>query len=185
VVVMGKGLYDVILHEGFTLSNRVGAFPLIYMDCPVTCNARLRSRLCCYWQCVSCKFCAYKYCQLFCSYKYLCLQIIVPDLSCASTVRSQGNFAHSLSLSVSFSLSLCLFLSLSLSISLSLSLSLPIYLFISLSVFLFFEQVDWNLPALWFCVRMHRGGPLFSMLSERDSKGLHDVEQAFRTSLGR
>jgi len=48
VVVMGKGLYDVILHEGFTLSNRVGAFPLIYMDCPVTCNARLRSRLCCY-----------------------------------------------------------------------------------------------------------------------------------------
>ena len=117
------------------------------------------------------------------------------SLSLSHTLSFSLFLSLSLSLSLSLTLSLFIYLYIyiylsltlthSLSLSLSLSLYLSIYLSICLSVYLSFEQVDSNLPALWFCVRMHRGGPLLSMLSERDSKGLHDVEQAFRTSLGR
>ena len=45
VVIIGKGLHDEILDKGFSLSHQVGAFPLIYMACPVTCTCKVTFKI--------------------------------------------------------------------------------------------------------------------------------------------
>jgi len=74
VVIMGKGLYDDILDKGFSLSHQVGAFPLIYMACPVTCTCKVTFKIV-----LLLTMCVLQALRLQTLQVVLCLQIIVPD----------------------------------------------------------------------------------------------------------